>query len=310
MPFLDDVLAGLDADPPQLAPKYFYDAVGSRLFDRITELDAYYPTRTERGILRDHVGEIVGAIGPNAVLIEYGSGSSEKTRILLDALAERAPLAAYVPVDISAEHLATTAADLRRAYPDLAVLPVAADYSRPIPLPGLPAHARRVVFFPGSTIGNSDPAEATAFLGRMADAAGPDGALLVGADQRKDPAVLVRAYDDPEGVTAAFNRNVLRRIRDELGADLDLDGWAHQARWNDAHGRIEMHLVADGPQTIALGDHAFAFADGDSIWTESSYKYAPDGLAALARDAGLDRAARWTDGRGWFAVEMFTPRGS
>ena len=310
MSFLDDVLRGLAADPPQLAPKYFYDAVGSRLFDRITELDAYYPTRTERGILDAHAEEIVDAIGPDAVLIEYGSGSSDKTRILLDALAERAPLAAYVPVDISAEHLEATAADLRAAYPDLAVLPVAADYSAPIPLPRLPAHARRVVFFPGSTIGNSDPDEAVAFLGRMAETAGADGALLVGADQRKDEAVLLRAYDDEQGVTAAFNRNVLRRMRDELGATLDLAGWRHQARWNAEHGRIEMHLVADGEQTITLGDTTFPFADGDSIWTESSYKYTPDGLAALARAAALERTARWTDPRGWFAVEMFRPAGS
>ena len=306
LPFLDDVRAGLAADPPQLAPKYFYDAVGSRLFDRITELDAYYPTRTERGILQDNVDAMVDAIGPDAVLIEYGSGSSDKTRILLDALAARAPLAAYVPVDISAEHLDATAADLRAAYPDLTVVPIAADYSAPIPLPDLPAHERRVVFFPGSTIGNSDPDEATAFLGRMGDAAGTDGAMLVGVDQRKDPAVLVRAYDDPEGVTAAFNRNVLRRMRDELGARLDLSGWTHQARWNADAGRIEMHLVADGPQTIAIGDDRFAFADGDSVWTESSYKYTPDGLARLAAAAGLRRTERWTDAQDWFAVELYT----
>ena len=306
LPFLDDVRAGLAADPPQLAPKYFYDAVGSRLFDRITELDAYYPTRTERGILQDNVDAMVDAIGPDAVLIEYGSGSSDKTRILLDALAARAPLAAYVSVDISAEHLDATAADLRAAYPDLTVVPIAADYSAPIPLPDLPAHERRVVFFPGSTIGNSDPDEATAFLGRMGDAAGTDGAMLVGVDQRKDPAVLVRAYDDPEGVTAAFNRNVLRRMRDELGARLDLSGWTHQARWNADAGRIEMHLVADGPQTIAIGDDRFAFADGDSVWTESSYKYTPDGLARLAAAAGLRRTERWTDAQDWFAVELYT----
>lgn len=301
------MLAGLAAEPPQLSPKYFYDAEGSRLFDRITELDAYYPTRTERGILRDHVAEMAGAIGPRAALVEYGSGSSDKTRILLDALtAAEAPLAAYVPIDISGEHLDATAAQLRARYPALPVLPVAADYSRPVELPELPPHARRVVFFPGSTIGNMAPDEAVPFLGRMADVAGPDGALLIGADQRKPVDVLLRAYDDEQGVTAAFNRNVLRRMQHELGAELDLDGWAHQARWNDAAGRIEMHLVAQGPQRIGVGGERFRFADGDSIWTESSYKYAPDGLAEIAGRAGLRRTRRWTDARGWFAVELYT----
>ena len=306
MPFLSDVLAGLAADPPQLPPKYFYDAEGSRLFDRITELDAYYPTRTERGILTAHVGEMAEAVGPGAALVEYGSGSSDKTRILLDALtAADPPLAAYVPIDISGEHLDAAAERLRARYPGLRVLPVVADYSRPVALPALPPHARRVVFFPGSTIGNMPPDEAVPFLGRMADVAGADGALLIGADQHKDAGVLARAYDDEQGVTAAFNRNVLVRMRRELGASVDPDGWAHDARWNGDDGRIEMHLVARGPQTIAVGGQTFRFADGDSIWTESSYKYAPDGLAELAACAGLRRVRRWTDPQAWFALELY-----
>ena len=305
-PFARDVLAGLARKPRAIPAKYFYDEAGSRLFDRITRLDAYYPTRTERRILLDHADAIVEAIGQDAALVEYGSGSSDKTRILLDALHARRTLAAYVPIDISAEFLEETAGALREAYPGLPVLPVAADYTRPYGLPELPPETSRVVvFFPGSTIGNFTRDEAAAFLGHVAEVIGPDGALLVGVDQWKDADVLRRAYDDEDGVTAAFNENVLRRINAELGGDADLDAWAHEVRIDDEARRVEMHLRSLRDQTLTVCGRPFRFRAGETIHTEDSHKYAPDGLAGLAAGAGLERRQRWTDGRGWFAVELY-----
>lgn len=302
--FLADVLTGLAARPRRIPPKHFYDAEGSRLFDAITRLDAYYPTRTERAILTAHAAEMVAAIGPDAALVEYGSGSSDKTRVLLDAFREAAPLAAYVPIDISAEHLAGAAERLRAEYPGLPVHPVAADYTQPFRVPELPAQTRRrVVFFPGSTVGNFTADETQAFFAQAADVAGPGGALLLGSDLRKDAAVLHAAYDDPEGVTAAFNRNVLARMNRELGADARLAAWAHEARVFD--DRVEMHLVSCTAQTLTVGGHRFDFEPGESVHTETSTKYAPDELAGLAAGASFRRTHRWTDPRGWFAVELF-----
>lgn len=306
-PFLDDVLDGLAGSPPSIPSKYFYDEAGSRLFDRITRLDAYYPTRTERQILLDHGDEMVDAIGKNAALVEYGSGSSEKTRVLLDALHARRTLAAYVPIDISEDYLLRTADRLRAAYPGLPVLPVAADYTEPFALPPLPPETtRRVVFFPGSTIGNFTPPEATAFLAQAASVAGSRGALLIGVDQKKDRAVLERAYDDDEGVTAAFNLNLLGRINRELGGDARLDAWEHVAQYDEGEGRVEMYLRSRRDQTLHVCGHAFSFRAGDAIHTENSYKFGPDGLADLAAEAGLRRDRRWTDARGWFALELYT----
>ena len=305
--FADDVLRGLSGRPPSIPSKYFYDAVGSRLFDRITRLDAYYPTRTERQILLNHDAEIVDAIGKNAALIEYGSGSSDKTRILLDALHARRTLAAYVPIDISEDYLHETAERLRATYDGLPILPVAADYTQPFDLPDLPPETtRRVVFFPGSTIGNFTPDEAGGFLKHVADVAGPSGALLIGVDQIKDRTVLERAYDDPEGITAAFNRNLLRRVNRELGGDARLGAWEHVARYNEAERRIEMHLRSTVDQKLRVCGHTFSFRAGETIHTENSYKYGPEGLAALATQAGLRRDRRWSDNRGWFAVELYT----
>ena len=304
--FARDVVAGLGSRPRTLPAKYFYDEDGSRLFDQITRLPAYYPTRTERQILTDHADEMVDAIGKDAALIEYGSGSSDKTRILLSALHARRTLAAYVPIDISEAFLHETAERLREQYPGLPVLPVAADYTRPFALPALPPETtRRVVFFPGSTIGNFSRDEARGFLSHVRDVVGPRGALLVGVDQWKDAEVLERAYDDPQGVTAAFNLGVLRRIERELGAGLDLDAWSHRAVVNHDERRVEMHLVSDRDQFITLGDHAFRFRAGETIHTEDSHKYDADGLAALARGAGLEQRARWTDPDDWFAVELY-----
>ena len=305
--FAADVLAGLSTHPRSIPSKYFYDERGSRLFDQITRLDAYYPTRTERQILLDHADELVDAIGKNAALIEYGSGSSDKTRILLDALHARRTLAAYVPIDISEDYLHATAERLRETYDGLPVLPVAADYTKPFRLPELPPETTRcVVFFPGSTIGNFTPSEAENFLEHVADMAGPRGALLIGVDQIKDPEVLERAYDDPEGITAAFNLNLLRRVNRELGGDFRLGAWGHVALYNAEADRIEMHLRSRTAQTAHVCGRAFSFETGETIHTENSYKYGPDGLAALANEAGLRRDGRWTDPRAWFALELYT----
>ena len=304
--FARDVLAGLARRPRTLPAKYFYDEPGSRLFDQITRLDAYYPTRTERAILTHHAGEIVDAIGRNAALVEYGSGSSDKTRILLGALHARRTLAAYVPVDISEAFLLQTAEGLRQSYPGLPVLPLAADYTRPYTLPDLPDDTSHVVvFFPGSTIGNFSRDEAERFLEHVAAVAGPGGALLIGADQWKDRETLRRAYDDPDGVTAAFNLNLLRRVNRELGGDADLDAWSHHVVVSDAERRVEMHLRSERHQTLTVCGRPFAFREGETIHTENSHKYDADSLAALAGDAGLTRRQRWTDSDGRFAVELY-----
>lgn len=309
--FAGDVLAGLSKRPRAIPAKYFYDEDGSRLFDEITRLEAYYPTRTERQILLDRGDEMVDAIGKHAALVEYGSGSSDKTQILLDALHARRTLAAYVPIDISEVFLHETAERLRQSYDGLPILPVAADYTQPYALPPLPPETSRIaVFFPGSTIGNFTKPEARDFLRHVRRVVGEDGALLVGVDQWKDPEILRTAYDDPEGVTAAFNLGLLRRINRELGGDADLSAWSHEIRIDPDEQRVEMHLRSDHDQTLSVCGQTFDFEAGETIHTEDSHKYGPDGLAALARDAGLARRQRWTDANEWFAVELyeaFTP---
>jgi dimethylhistidine N-methyltransferase len=243
------------------------------------------------------------AVGPRAALIEYGSGSSQKTRMLLDALPA---LAAYVPIDISGAYLHAQAERLRAQFSETLILPVVADFTAPFSLPALPPDTtRRVVYFPGSTIGNFDEAAALRFLRRMGEVAGQGGGLLIGVDLVKDRDTLVRAYDDPEGVTAAFNKNLLRRINDELGGAFDLNAFRHEARWNDEADRIEMHLVSTQAQTVAIGDAAFEFEAGESIHTENSHKYTLDGFARLAGRAGWLRRAVWTDPREWFSVQYF-----
>ena len=301
---LEDVLAGLSASPKTLPSKYFYDERGSRLFDAITVLEAYYPTRTEQGILENNLDEIAEHIGDGAVLIEYGSGSSTKTRLLLDALAER--LASYVPIDISEDFLYETAAVLRAAYPTLRIEPVAADYTRPFTIPEDPVQRRkRVVFFPGSTIGNFEPQDAQQFLQQMADVIGDGGGLLLGVDRKKDVAILEQAYDDPEGVTAAFNLNLLKRLNRELGTDFDLKAWKHRVLYNAMEGRVEMHLVSLCEQAISVGEHTFAFAEGETIHTENSYKYGLGEMQALAATAGFRLVREWTDPKQWFSLLYF-----
>jgi dimethylhistidine N-methyltransferase len=300
---LADVISGLRGTPKTLPPKLFYDEVGARLFERICTLDEYYLTRSEFSILRERANEIAEFIGPNAALIEYGSGAATKVRFLLDALRDPA---AYVPIDISREQLARVAADLAAAYPSLAVRPVCGDYTRLLPIPDLNPRARRVAFFPGSTIGNFHPAEAAAFLARVRRTVSWDGALVLGVDRRKDPAVLHAAYDDPHGVTAAFNRNILRRINRELGADFDLGSFRHVAFFNDDASRIEMHLESTVEQTVHIAGASFEFAQGETIWTESSYKYDEEQLATIASAAGFRVDRLWTDAKGLFWVAAMT----
>ena len=300
--FRADVLAGLSRPQKRLPAKYFYDAAGSRLFDRITELPEYYPTRTELGILRRHAGAIADCCGSFCLLVELGAGSLRKVRLLLDRLDRPA---GYVPVDVSGDHLRSAAAVLADDYPDLDVRPVVADFSGPFALPQVPA-GRRVVFFPGSTIGNFEPPEADALLRRVAQLVGRGGGLLLGVDLRKQVDVLERAYNDAAGVTAAFNRNLLVRINRELGADFDPAAFRHHAFFNREQSRIEMHLVSERRQTVRVGPTPFHFRPGETIHTENSYKYDLGELAARALRCGLRLDEQWTDAQNYFAVLCLT----
>ena len=303
--FRDDVVEGLRAAPRSLPSKYFYDQRGSALFERITTLEAYYPTRTERGILETHAADIAAAIGPGAVLIEFGSGSSSKTRILLDRLED---LAAYVPIDISSDYLQRSVERLRREYPDLPIAPVVADYTLPFVAPDLPA-GRRVVFFPGSTIGNFEADESVRFLRRVAGLAGHGGRLLLGVDLVKDPRVLELAYDDPEGVTATFNRNLLERINRELGGDFDPAAFRHLARYDPDRRRVEMHLVAERDQVVSVCGERFVLSRGEAIHTENAHKYTLESAEAMGAEAGFRLERTWMDERRWFAVLLFSTGG-
>lgn len=298
--FLRDVVAGLSRESKSIPCKYFYDARGSELFDEITRLDEYYPTRAELEILERRAPEIARALGPGVALIELGSGSSHKTRILLDEMTE---LAAYVPVDISEEHLLATADELRGDYPGLVVLPVAADYTREFDLPELPPDTRKVAFFPGSTIGNFDPGEASTFLRRVARLVGSRGGLLIGVDLPKDRNILERAYDDEAGVTAEFNRNLLQRIRQELDGDLEPESFDHRAIWNEDASRMEIYLVSRLRQQISVAGHRFEFEAGEAIHTENSYKYSEAEFERLAGTAGFKRIVFWRDERDLFSVQ-------
>jgi dimethylhistidine N-methyltransferase len=294
------VLAGLRRPRKRLPCKYFYDAEGSRLFDRICELPEYYLTRTELAIMHRHAGEMAAAIGRRATLIEYGSGSSTKTRVLLDRL--DAP-AAYVPIDISGEHLLRSAGALADVYPHVEVHPVCADYTTrfDVPEPQAPSR-RRAVYFPGSTIGNFEPDDAARFLRGIARVCGPGGGLLIGVDLKKDPATLHAAYNDAAGVTAAFNLNLLARLNRDVDADFNVSAFAHYAFYNPRKGRIEMHLVSRAPQAVNVGGETIRFAQGESVFTESSYKYTLVDFAQLAVAAGFTPQRVWTDAERRFSV--------
>lgn len=315
--FARELLAGLARHPRSLAPKFFYDEVGSALFDRICELPEYYPTRTEVALLRRHAHEMAACIGPDAEIIEFGAGSSHKIRLLLDALARPRR---FVPIDISADHLQAAASRLRADYPGLDVQPVAADFTQGLELPSSAcgeAPARRVGFFPGSSIGNFTPEEALVFLSDAArllsgrDEATvthkrPPAGLLIGVDLVKDPAVLHAAYNDAAGVTAAFNLNMLARANRELGADFQLDRFAHYAFYDPRRQRIEMHLVSRCAQQVHLCGQVFDFAEGEPLHTENSHKFTVDGFRALAGRAGWRAGPVWCDSDGLFSLHWLT----
>ena len=296
----DEVLRGLRSSPKTLPPKLFYDTTGAALFERITTLPEYYLTRAELEILNTRVHEIASLAGPACALVEYGSGAGVKIRLLLDALDRPA---AYVPIDISAEQLTRVAGEIAAEYPGLIVQPVWADYTAPLSLPDLPQRARRIAFFPGSTIGNFHPTEAAAFLHRVRRTVANDGALVLGVDCRKDASVLHAAYNDAAGVTAAFNLNMLRHINRELGADFDLECFQHRAVFNAAENRVEMHLVSLARQVVTVAGARVPFERGETIWTESSYKYDRPRLEQLVASAGFALTRLWSDGgdRFWVA---------
>jgi dimethylhistidine N-methyltransferase len=296
--FRRDVVEGLAATPKCLPARWLYDDHGSALFEAITQLPEYYPTRTETQILADAAAELAEFAGPGVVLVEYGAGAAVKTEILLAALEP----AAYAPIDIAVDFLALTAKRVRARFPQLKIRAVAANFMADFALPGdLPA-GRRVGFFPGSTIGNLTPDEARTFLARMARQVGPQGAALVGIDLKKDIPSLLAAYDDAQGVTAQFNLNLLARINRELGGDFDLAAFRHEARWNAAEASVEMHAVSTRRQTVVVDGERFAFEAGESIHTESSRKYDLQGFADLAASGGWRTGPIWTDAASRFAV--------
>lgn len=301
--FATDVIAGLGATPKRVPAKYFYDGAGSQLFERITDLPEYYPTRTEMRILRDEGAEIAKLIRSGAALVEFGSGSSKKARILLRAAP---PLAAYVPVDICGEMVEQEAAELQVDFPQLKVLPVTADICFPFELPAeAKAAPARVGFFPGSTIGNFEPHEAAAFLRNAAKILGAGATLVIGADLIKDTEILNAAYNDKDGVTAKFNLNLLARINRELAGNFKLDTFEHHAFFNRERNRIEMHLASLKRQKVKVAGEFFDFRAGETIHTENSYKYSVESLGALARGVGWQPAGVWTDKRKYFSIQAF-----
>ncbi len=299
--FKQDVLRGLSACPKRLPCKHFYNERGSQLFDQICELEEYYLTRTEQRIMERYAGEMGEQIGPGVMLVEYGSGSSQKTRILLDHLPD--PVA-YVPVDISARHLSKAASRIAADYAHVDVLPVCADFTKPFPLPKsnrAPTHV--AVYFPGSTIGNLLPAQAETLLAQISHLCGHAGGLLIGVDLQKDRQVLEAAYNDRRGVTSEFNLNLLHRIDRELvDSEIDVSQFEHHAFYNDARGRIEIYLRSRCEQTVQIAEREFRFAAGELVHTEYSHKYTIDGFAKLAQKAGLTLRKAWTDEREYFAV--------
>lgn len=304
--FLEEVMAGLNASPKTLPCKYFYDERGSALFDRICELPEYYPTRTEFLIMQESVEEMVNLWGDGCELVEYGSGSSTKTRLLLDHAADC--LAAYVPIDISKNHLLKTAAQLNLDYPALQVLPVCADYTQPFELPDVEGSTRRVVYFPGSTIGNFTRANASQFIKQIARQVGSGGGLLLGVDRVKDPRILVSAYNDAEGITAEFNLNILTRINRELEADFDISRLIHYANYNPQEQRIEMHLFSTCDQTVTVAGNEIEIKQGETLWTENSHKFTLEGVEALAAEAGMSIQQVWTDPQELFSVIYLSTR--
>ena len=305
--FLAEVLAGLRKPQKELPSKYFYDEHGSYLFECICELKEYYIPHVEASIMQDNIREMAELIGPHVLLIEYGSGNCKKVRSLLDHLQNPA---AYIPIDISWKQLLNVTKELASNYPELQILPVCADYtsSFELPVPERQPSNRIVVYFPGSTIGNFDPVPAKHFLEHAASICRPGGALLIGVDLKKDPCVLHDAYNDKKGITAAFNLNLLKRINRELDCDFQLDRFQHYAFYNPRESRVEMHLISQREQAVHLNTETFSFTRGESIWTESSYKYSPDEFEQMAAMAGFKVERVWMDERQWFSIQYLVTR--
>lgn len=301
---ISEIVDGLSAKQKQISPKYFYDERGSQLFDEITRLPEYYLTNTELGIMRDNIDEMVAMVGKQASLIEFGSGSSLKTRILLEHLSE---LAAYVPVDISQEHLHASADQIRDRFPHIDVLPVVADFTQAFALPKpMVMPVRNIIYFPGSTIGNFEHDMAMNLLRVMYQEAGRGGALLIGVDLQKDPDIIENAYNDSAGITAKFNLNMLQHLNRDYGANFDVEEFAHNASYDADAGRVVIELISQANQTVELGDTAFDIADGEAILTEYSHKYTLDGFAAMASAAGFTVEKTWTDAEQLFSVQFLT----
>lgn len=302
--FTRDVWRGLSSRPKAIPPKWLYDESGSKLYEAITELPEYYPCRTETQILESQASEIAAALGPDAVVIEPGAGSGKKTEILLGALARPA---GYVPVDIAEEALLAGAARMARRFPALLVCPVVADFTDRLSFPRMEMEAsRRIAFFPGSTIGNLDPPDAIGFLKTLAADVGMGGALLIGVDHPKDRDILLAAYDDAAGVTAAFDLNLLHRMNRELLADFRPKRFRHESRFDADRQRVEMHLVSRTNQRVSVGGRIFTFEEDESIHTESAYKWEPSTFDRLAGHAGFSLERAWYDERGWFSVRLYS----
>lgn len=297
-----DALAGLSGTPRRLPSKYFYDAEGSRLFEAITRVPEYYPTRTELALLEARMPAIAQAVGPGAHVVEYGSGSGRKTELLLEGLAE---VIAYTPVEISRSAVLEATARLARRFPAVEMLPVCGDFTRPLRLPQARRRARRMLmFFPGSTLGNFTDAEAVRLLDAMRHSMGRDGAALIGIDLVKDPALIEAAYNDAAGVTARFTLNLLARLNREIGSDFDLDGFAHRARYEPVRERVETFLVSRRAQVVRVAGQHFHFAAGEAMQVEYSQKYRDDRFAGLAAIAGLRVTHGWNDPRGWMGLRL------
>ncbi|MDK1081901.1 MAG: L-histidine N(alpha)-methyltransferase [Anaerolineae bacterium] len=299
-----EIFLGLEQKQKSLPPKLFYDEQGSRLFGQITKLDAYYPTRTEEKIMERWIGSIVEEIGSNALLVEYGSGDSKKTELLLNNIDN---LAAYVPIDISGIHLTKITKSLKERYPDFCIVPLIADYTLTFELPEVESpYSHKVAYFPGSTIGNFYPAEAVKFLKRVHSTVGKQGSLLIGVDLQKDVEVLNLAYNDPEMVTAMFNLNMLNHINQKYEGGFILENFRHKAFYNEAETRIEMHLVSLKDQLVNIAGREFQFNLGESILTEVSYKYTLDGFAEMANEAGFEVKEVWVDDKNYFSVQYLS----
>jgi dimethylhistidine N-methyltransferase len=299
--FFAEVIDGLNQQPKHVPPKFFYDATGSQLFDAICKLPEYYPTRTETQILSQNAEDIADVVGENSFIIEPGSGSSHKVRLLLNALKPRV----YMPMDISKEHLLNAAKELAQDYPWLEVHAACADFTTELTIPGNNQHEHKIAFFPGSSIGNFEPENAVAFLKHLGEIVAHRGGLLIGVDLKKDSDILNAAYNDRQGVTAKFNKNLLVRINRELNADFEIDQFAHNAFYNDGQGRVEMHLVSRRPQTVTIDDQHFSFDAEESVHTENSYKYTVDEFQTLAAKAGYRLIKFWTDPDKLFSLQYY-----